>query len=391
MDAPSSTPVDERATALPSRPRLRPAFTLTAVAALALLVLGVAGRLGAGWGYALFAVSCVAIVAGVVAFAAFSFTKAGDAHLLRSAAVRLLGAGAAAYILAVAALAGYYVHETLAGRMEWHWILFGPAALAALVVLDVGLYRKLVANNLPTWRRYRQYITRDRVDKAALSRTFVDEVVLHRSLWRASRVRWLRHTLIFWGFVAMFAIELVAVVLRDGFPAFGWRDVWREPGHPVRLAFDFAYDLTGCMVLAGCVIALGWRIAVNGTPERKFSDTPTTVFLLLVVASGFLLEATRIAASVGDPVHAYSFAGRALAATLPASWSSATSYQSLWLLHVLGSCLFIAYVPVRRLVHSCATPFGRLMNSQQGMLAAKKRGVLGAMLAPRASAPHAPD
>jgi len=45
---------------------------------------------------------------------------------------------------------------------------------------------------------------------------------------------------------------------------------------------------------------------------------------------------------------------------------------------------------VKRLVHSCATPLGRLMNSQKGMLAAKKRGVLGAMLNGRRPAPPHP-
>ena len=44
------------------------------------------------------------------------------------------------------------------------------------------------------------------------------------------------------------------------------------------------------------------------------------------------------------------------------------------------TCVFIAYVPVMRLVHSCATPLGRMAHSQTAMLAAKKKGVLGAML-----------
>jgi hypothetical protein len=318
----------------------------------------------------------------------FAFSRIGDGDALQRLFRRLLCAGGAAYVLSVAALAGHYSHETLAGRMEWRWILFGPLVLAALVVLDVGLYRKLVAGNLPTWRRYRQYVSRAAVDTSALGRTFVDEVVLHRTLFRTSKVRWLRHTLIFWGFASMFAIELVAVVVRDGFPAFGWRDIWRESGHPVRLGFDFAYDLTGCMIVAGCLIALGWRIAVNHTPERKYSDTPTTLFLLFVAVSGFVVEGLRILPTAGDPVHAYSFAGRAVAAILPfAEPSVGRWYEPLWLVHVVGSCLFIGYVPVKRLVHSCATPLGRLMNSQKGMLAAKKRGVLGALMAGRRTAP----
>jgi hypothetical protein len=365
-----------------------PWLMLTAGASALLLAIGVSGHLGAGWGYALFVAATLLLTAGLATFGVFALTKAGDGEVLRRMFMLLLAAGAAAYALAVGALAGHYVHETLAGRMEWQWIIFGPAVLLALVVLDVGLYRKLVGGNIPTWRRYRQYISRDAIDAGTLWRTFVDEVVLHRTLFHASKVRWLRHTLIFWGFVAMFAIELAAVVVRDGFPAFGWRDVWREWGHPVRLGFDVAYDLTGCMILAGCLIALGWRVAVNNSPARRYSDTPTTLFLLFVVVSGFVVEGLRILPTVEDPVHAWSFAGRAVAALIPFDQPTLAAWDDpLWLIHVIGSCLFIAYVPVRRLVHSCATPLGRLMNSQKGMLAAKKRGVLGAMLPGRRAAP----
>jgi len=379
--------VEPAATGL--RPRVTsPWLLLTTGAGLLLLAVGVSGHLGAAWGYALFVAATALLTGGLAVFAVFALGKAGDALVLQRAFTLLLGAGGAAYVLSVGALAGYYIHETLAGRMEWPWIIFGPVVLLALVVLDLGLYRKLVAGNIPAWRRYRQYISREAIDAKALWRTFVDEVVLHRTLLRTSKVRWLRHTLIFWGFVTMFAVEVAAVLVRDGFPAFGWRDVWREWGHPVRLGFDFAYDFTGCMILAGCLIALGWRVAVNNSPERRFSDTPTTLFLLFVVVSGFVVEALRILPTAGDPVHAYSFAGRAVAAVIPFGQSALAAWsEPLWLLHVVASCVFIGYVPMRRLVHSCATPLGRLMNSQQGMLMAKKRGVLGAMLNRRSAAP----
>jgi hypothetical protein len=51
-------------------------------------------------------------------------------------------------------------------------------------------------------------------------------------------------------------------------------------------------------------------------------------------------------------------------------------YEPLWWGHVFGSCLFISYVPVKRLV----TPMGRLMNSQKGLLGAKRRASLSGLL-----------
>ena len=359
----------------------RSGWAVVVVAGVALLGAGLAGWLSAGWGYGLFAAAAVLLGVGALLFAVFVFSAAGDTTTLTRGFISLLLAGAAAYVLAVFALAGHYVYETLQGRMEWHWILFGPAALAALVILDVGLYRKLVAKNLPTWRRYRQYIKREGADPAAMRKTLVDDVIVHRSLYQVSKLRWLRHTLIFWGFMWMFAAELIAVFLREGLPAFGWRDVWREPGHPVRLAFDFVFDFTGLMVLVGCVLALVWRAMVNGSPERKYADTPTTVFLLFLVVSGFMVEGWRIAATLGDPAHAASFAGVVFAWPIAALGLAGTGlYKPLWVIHVIGACVFIAYVPLKRMVHTCATPIGRLMISQKGLLAAKKNGVISAML-----------
>jgi len=334
----------------------------------------------AAWGYALFALATALLLAGAAGFAVLGMTRAGGPGLAPLSA-RLLLAGAWTYAAAVAALAVHFIQETLQGRVEWHWIVFGPLALAALVALDVGLYRKLVRNNLPTWQRFRSYIRREDAEPDAMRRTLVDDVVLHRALWRTSRFRWFRHTLIFWGFAAMFVLELGAVFLREAFPAFGWRDVWREARHPVRLAFDFAFDFTGLMMLAGCLLALAWRVRVNATPERKYADTPTTVFLLVVVLTGFVIEGLRIAPAPGDAQHAASFVGVGFAHALSAlGIASPALLQPLWVAHAVAACAFIAYVPVMRLVHTCATPLGRLMNSQKGLLAAKRRGVLGAML-----------
>ncbi|MEP6657614.1 MAG: respiratory nitrate reductase subunit gamma, partial [Betaproteobacteria bacterium] len=363
---------------------------LAAVGFMALLLLGggLAGRLSAAPGYALFAAAGFLLASGTGVFAVFTLTRRGETRALQRAFTLLLYAGAAVYVLCVCALAGYYIHETLQGRMEWRWIIFGPTILGALIVLDYGLYRKLVRNNLPTWRRYRRYVSREQSNPGAMRRVLVDEVILHRSLFRTSKIRWLRHALIFWGFMVMFAAELAAVVVRDGFPAFGWRDIWREPGHPVTLTFGFVFDFTGVMIVAGCLLALGWRVAVNARPERRYSDTPTTVFLLFVVLTGFVVEGLRILPTLDDPVNRAEFAGLAAAHLFArAGVAGTSSYQPWWFTHVIAACVFIAYVPVMRLIHSCATPLGRLAHSQKEMLAAKKMGVLGAMLRPNQPRP----
>ena len=361
-----------------------PAVLRPVAGALAWMALGLSGLVGAGWGYGLFFASLLMLAGAALALALLTLTRAFDAGRLRGSAMWLGLIGVWLYVAAVGALAGHYALETLAGRMELRWIVFGPAVLAALVVLDVGLYRVLVGNNLATWSRYRGVIRRDLADPQAMRRTLLDDVVLHRTLRSVSGFRWLKHTLIFWGFGLMFAAELLAVLVREGWPAFGWPDIWEVTTHPVRLAFDFVFDFTGLMVLVGCALAMGWRIAVRGTEERKFADTPSAVFLFLVVLSGFVVEGMRLAALPAE-LHGVSFVGTVFAMATPATAGpGSTAYEALWLVHVLGSCAFIAYVPARRLVHSCATPMGRLMHSQRELLAAKKNAALAGLMSRRA-------
>ena len=358
---------------------LTPAVLRPVAVAVAWILLGLTGIIGAGWGYGLFFASLLLLAGSAAAFALLVLTRAFDTDRLRGSAAWLGLAGVWIYVLAVGALSGHYILETLAGRMELRWILFGPTALAALIVLDVGLYRMLVGKNLPAWNRYRNVVRRELANPQAMRRTFVDDVFLHRTLFSVSGFRWLKHTLIFWGFSLMFAAELLAVFVREGFPAFGWTDIWEVHYHPVRLAFDFVYDFTGLMVLVGCLLAIVWRIAVHGTEEQKFTDTPTAVFLFLVVLTGFVVEGMRLGAMPGA-WNQVSFVGNLFARAVPAAAPGSGPYEVLWLVHVLGSCAFIAYVPVKRLVHSCATPMGRLMHSQRELLEAKKHAALAGLM-----------
>ena len=176
-------------------------------------------------------------------------------------------------------------------------------------------------------------------------------------------------------------IEVFRVFFQEALPAFGFRDVWHVPDHPIRLTFGFLYDFFGLMVVAGCVLAIAWRISVQGSEDKKFSDTPTVWFILFVMLSWYMVEALRISASPMDEWYLpFEFVGYLIALPLAGrSESLMKFYDGLWIIHVLGSCLFIAYVPLRRLIHSCATPLGRLMNSQKEMLQDKKRAILSGL------------
>ncbi len=358
--------------------------------ALGLFISGLAGLIGAAWGYGLFLIATLTIAIGVLMLALYFMTRAFDGASLRQGFLSAFILGGWTYILSVSALSGHFVHETLLGRMEVRWIVFGPVVLAAIVLLDWGLYRVLVKRNLPTLTRYGEVMSRENVQPGAMRATFAEEVLLHRSLFQVSPFRWVRHQLILWGFGLMFAIELAAVTVREAWPSFGFEDVWRIPGHPVRIAFDFAYDLTGLMILVGCLLALVFRVMVNRKPEQKYTDTPTALFLLAVVLTGFLVEGLRIASEPGGG-HSASFVGVAFASVIPAALPLGAVHTFMWYLHMILSCAFIAYVPAKRLIHSCATPIGRMVNSQKAMLAKKKeRSLRGLLERPTFTTPMVP-
>ena len=347
---------------------------LLAVAAL-LLTLGLVGASHAAVGYGLFMIATLFILAGGGLLAIFALTRWFASDSLHRATVGAFWMGAWSYVFSLSALSGYFVYEALAGRIDWKYIVFGPMALAAIVVLDIGLWRVVVQRSLPTVRRFGDLFSREALDQAAMRKTLVDEVILHRTLFGVSPFRWLRHQLIFWGFGLMFLIELAAVALREAFPAFGWSELWDEPGHPLRLAFDFAYDLTGLMILVGCLLALVFRAVAGQGVERKYADTPTALFLFVVALTGFLVEGARMALEAGAPGESAAFVGLAFAALFQGA--SAAWHEALWIIHAIVACAFIAYIPFHRMVHFCATPIGRLLNSQSGLLAAKKVRAIG--------------
>lgn len=348
------------------------------VGALSVLIAGLFGLLVAAWGYAFFLGASFFWGIAIFFSLIFLFTKYIETNKLRRFCRIFFFIGLWLYIYCIASFGGFFTNEAFLGNVDYKYIIFGPTVLAALGVLEYGVYRALITNNRPTFKRYRQFLSRESIDHKSLRRTLIDDVILHKSLYKVSFVRWLRHTLILWGFAFLVLTELIRVVFQEAVPAFGLPDVWHIPGHPVRLIIGFLYDFFGLMVTIGCVIAIGWRIAIGNSEDKKFSDTPTVWFILFVMISGYLVEALRISS---EPMDAWyipiEFVGYLIALPLVGrSDSLMRFYDAFWLIHVIGSCLFMAYIPLKRAIHMFATPFGRLMNSQITLLRAKRRTIL---------------
>lgn len=169
-----------------------------------------------------------------------------------------------------------------------------------------------------------------------------------------SVTRWFMHFLILGGFVLTFLLDIVVTISLDLFKyqpmidETGWAKIWIR---------DFAFDLTGLMILIGlCYYAVRRFIIKPKMLRTELPDAASILFLLTVVLGGFILEAVGIAG--GIPGHAvnqeYSFFGYTLSLAMPSSWGA--HYDQVWLIHGVISALFIAYIPFSKLFHMFATP-----------------------------------
>jgi nitrate reductase gamma subunit len=169
-----------------------------------------------------------------------------------------------------------------------------------------------------------------------------------------SVTRWFMHFLILGGFVLTFVLDIVVTVSLD---LFKYRPMIDETGWAKMWIRDFAFDLTGLMILVGlCYYAVRRFVLRPKMLRTELPDAASIIFLLAVVLGGFVLEAVGIAGKIpGHTVNQeYSFFGSAVSLLMPSSWGA--YYDQVWLVHGVMSALFIAYIPFSKLFHIFATP-----------------------------------
>ena len=121
---------------------------------------------------------------------------------------------------------------------------------------------------------------------------------------------------------------------------------------------DFLMDFLGLSILVGVILS-ALRRYVFKQPHLKTEvrDNVALLFVFLIVITGFLLEAFRIAVLPFSLKHSASFVGFTLALLfrdLPLNWTTFHFY--LWNFHFLLAFAFIAYVPYSKFVHIVTCP-----------------------------------
>jgi Fe-S oxidoreductase/nitrate reductase gamma subunit len=223
-------------------------------------------------------------------------------------------------------------------KIEDVWVFYVIAALA-VALLFIG-----VAAHILVWLKGAPR------GKPAFSRKALKQTILDtfsgRRVFKGNLSAGIMHLLIFSGFVILFVGTSLLAVHEYVYPFLA--------GNPY-LVFEVSMDIGGVLLLAGIIWALIRRY-IQRVPrlERRLEDVVVPVWLLVVAASGFMLEGLRLAAqqpSWGQ----WSFAGAWIAGLVPNS-TAESSYPYFWWGHALLSLGFIAIIPFTKLFHMLGAP-----------------------------------
>ena len=195
----------------------------------------------------------------------------------------------------------------------------------------------------------------------------ITEVIFHRKLFGQSFYRWLAHTLLVFGFVATFVVDMIKGFTTGYLVEFSKDLAFLSFSHEfetgsIRPFLDFFLEFFSFLILVGCVMAIFRRFILRPDQLRtEEEDITSLLFILFLELSGFFIEGYRIAHP--EVVQARTY----LANLTPASannWISFGGYflsqflrdikinaDFLWYLHVVPSLIFFIYIPHSKLLH----------------------------------------
>jgi nitrate reductase gamma subunit len=198
-------------------------------------------------------------------------------------------------------------------------------------------------------------------------KVLIIDVIFHKKLFGQSFYRWFTHTLLVFGFIATFIVDMIKgfttgylVEWSHTIPALSFAHAF-ETG-AIRPFLDFFLEFFSFLILVGCVLAIIRRFILRPNQLRtEEEDITTLIFILFLELSGFFIEGYRIAHPEVVTSRIY------LANFTPASannWLSFGGYflslflkgirinaDFLWYFHVVPSLIWFVYIPHSKLLH----------------------------------------
>ncbi len=219
--------------------------------------------------------------------------------------------------------------------------------LAAVIVCIAGIVR---AVKLRRGRAPNPDVFNDTGERAGRT---IKEILLQAKI-RSAGLGW-THFALFWGFVFLFFGTAVATIDWDiAHLIFDKRILTGN----FYLAYKTVLDAAGLFALIALAVA-AWRrfVAHDARVEANARFAAILGSLAFIIASGFVLEALRLAVQQPAWAH-FSFVGFALAQLF--SSFSPEQLQSIhvfiWVIHGLAAFVFIAAIPLTYYAHIFKTP-----------------------------------
>ena len=182
--------------------------------------------------------------------------------------------------------------------------------------------------------------------------------VLQLSLWR-DNVAGVMHAMLFWGFLTLLAATTVVFVHHD-------LRIQIMQGDFYLYFQSLLVDIIGGLALIGVGIGCVRRWIVR--PRKLvYSDQASWILIAIfvILATGFLLEGWRIAAT-DDPWASWSPVGNAVAVASLAVASQSTlqtAHLILWWAHLVIVFAFLAWVPYTKMLHTLTAPLNILFGN----------------------------
>jgi Fe-S oxidoreductase/nitrate reductase gamma subunit len=172
------------------------------------------------------------------------------------------------------------------------------------------------------------------------------------------------HLFIFWGFLVLL-FGTILIFFQEDFTKLFFDKVFIHGSF--YLTFSFLLDLFGLLAIIGIILAVFRRYILK--PDRldnRSEDLIGLVLILLVLSTGFLNEALRIAVTRPD-FERYSFVGWEISKLFSPSNVNASSLKSIhvisWWMHLFLAFGFIGYVSYSRLIHLITSPLNQFFKS----------------------------
>lgn len=213
----------------------------------------------------------------------------------------------------------------------------------AIVVFIIGIKKRIKGYGIG--RKDSVGFDRPQTRLAGLIRYGIGQV---RLLRRA--VPGIFHLLVFWGFAALFVGTLLNFVDEDFYRVItGGKFIQGN----FYVGMSLVLDLLGLLALIGVAIAIVRRYLIRPTSlSTEWMDTSFLIWVLSVLATGFLAEGARIGVVLAHKPNASfeeaSFVGYALAGVFG---NSPALHQLFWSVHILVSFGFIAMIPYTKGLH----------------------------------------